>query len=419
LPINDIIRFDPDLAGAIFDELAQATRAGRGIVRDSYGAGEQAAHDILSRRAAAIGLECAVDAIGNLTMTLPGRDRAAPRIMIGSHLDSVPQGGNFDGATGVVAGLCALSALRNAGFVPPCDIAVMGIRAEESAWFDIAYVGSAGAFGLLDPDCLSVVRADTGLTLEATLAAQGFDPSAIRQRRRLIEPSNIRAYLELHIEQGPTLVNEGLPVAVVTGIRGCKRFRNARCIGAYAHSGAVARPYRRDAVAATVELLHQMEVAWLREEAGGADLVLTSGEFYTDAAMHGPSKIAGETRFVLDIRSVSDATMNAVAAEARGAAERIGKDYRVSFDLGTTSDSPPALMDTRLRAKILGLLDAPFEMASGAGHDAAVFAQMGIPSAMIFIRNENGSHNPDEAMTLDDFAVATRTLISLLVDFPV
>jgi beta-ureidopropionase / N-carbamoyl-L-amino-acid hydrolase len=397
LPINDIIRFDPDLAGAIFDELAQATRAGRGIVRDSYGAGEQAAHDILRRRAAAIGLECAVDAIGNLTMTLPGRDRAAPRIIIGSHLDSVPQGGNFDGAAGVVAGFCALSALRDAGFVPSCDIVVMAIRAEESAWFDIAYIGSAGAFGSLDPDCLSVVRADTGLTLEATLAAQGFDPSAVRERRRLIEPSNIR---------------------VVTGIRGCKRFRNARCIGAYAHSGAVARPYRRDAVAATVELLHQMEVAWLREEVEGADLVLTSGEFYTDAAMHGPSKIAGETRFVLDIRSISDATMNALATEARGAAERIGEDYRVSFDLGTTSDSPPALMDTRLRAKILGLLDAPFEMASGAGHDAAVFAQMGIPSAMIFIRNENGSHNPDEAMTLDDFAVATRTLISLLVDFP-
>jgi beta-ureidopropionase / N-carbamoyl-L-amino-acid hydrolase len=419
LPINDIIRFDPDLAGAIFDDLAKATRVGRGIVRDSYGLGEQAAHDILRRRGVAIGLECAVDAIGNLTMTLPGLDRAAPRIIVGSHLDSVPQGGNFDGAAGVVAGFCALSALRDSGCVPPCDIAVMAIRAEESAWFDIAYVGSAGAFGLLDPDCLSVVRADTGLTLEATLAAQGFDPGAIRERRRLFEPRSIRAYLELHIEQGPTLVNEGLPVAVVTGIRGCKRFRNARCIGAYAHSGAVARPYRRDAVAATVALLHQMEAAWLREEATGADLVLTSGEFYTDAAMHGPSKIAGETRFVLDIRSTSDTIMNAVAAEARGAAERIGKDYRVSFDLGTTSESPPALMDTRLRTKILGLLDTPFEMASGAGHDAAVFAQMGIPSAMIFIRNENGSHNPDEAMMLDDFAVATRTLISLLVDFPI
>jgi beta-ureidopropionase / N-carbamoyl-L-amino-acid hydrolase len=309
--------------------------------------------------------------------------------------------------------------LRDAAFVPPCDIAVMAIRAEESAWFDIAYVGSAGAFGLLDPVCLSVVRADTGLALEATLAAQGFDPGAIRERRRLIEPNSIRAYLELHIEQGPTLVNEGLPVAVVTGIRGCKRFRNARCIGAYAHSGAVARAYRRDAVAATVALLHHMEAAWLREAAAGADLVLTSGEFYTDATMHGPSKIAGETRFVLDIRSVSAATMDTVAAEVRDAAERVGKDYRVSFDLGTTSDSPPALMDTRLRAKILGLLDTPFEMASGAGHDAAVFAQMGIPSAMIFIRNENGSHNPDEAMTLSDFAVATRTLISLLVDFPI
>ena len=110
----------------------------------------------------------------------------------------------------------------------------MGIRAEESAWFDIPYLGSGGAFGLLDPACLSIVRSDNGRTLETTLIERGFDPRAIRERRRLLDPSQIRAYLELHIEQGPTLVAKGLPAAVVTGIRGCRRFRNARCIGQYA-----------------------------------------------------------------------------------------------------------------------------------------------------------------------------------------
>ena len=105
---------------------------------------------------------------------------------------------------------------------------------------------------------------------------------------------------------------------MVTGIRGCKRFRNARCVGEYAHSGAVNRPYRRDAVAATVALLHQMEAVWLEQRMAGADLVITSGELCTDAALHGPSKIAGETRFVLDIRSLSHETMEAVAR--RGAA---------------------------------------------------------------------------------------------------
>jgi N-carbamoyl-L-amino-acid hydrolase len=409
---------DLALAASLFDDLARATRRGRGIERDSYGPGEQAAYDIVRAAAERMGLEIAMDAIGNMAMTLPGQDRAAPRILIGSHLDSVPQGGNFDGAAGIVAGLCAIAGLREAGITPGCDIAVMAIRGEESAWYDVSYIGSAGAFGLLDPACLDVSRFDSGQRLGEALAEQGFDPAPIRARRRLLDPASIRAYLELHIEQGPTLVQRGLPAAVVTGIRGCQRFRNARCRGAYAHSGAVERPYRQDAVAATVALLHHMEAAWLREEAAGEDLVFTCGEFYTDPVMHGPSKVAGETRFVIDLRSLSTEVMARMAAEARAAAARIGAAYRVAFDLGATSDSAPGLMDGRLRAALLRQLDQPFEMASGAGHDAAVFAAVGIPTAMIFVRNEHGSHNPDEAMELADFAVATQALLGLLTDFP-
>ena len=409
---------DLHLAASLFESLSRATRVGKGIVRDSYGPGEQAAHDIMRSAAGTLGLEVAVDAIGNLMMTLPGGGRSAQRILIGSHLDSVPQGGNYDGAAGVVAGLCALSALKAAGFEPPCDVTIMGIRAEESAWFDVPYLGSRGAFGLLDPECLSVLRSDNGVSLESALIEHGFDAQAIRERRPLLDRSQIRAYLELHIEQGPTLMAKGLPAAVVTGIRGCKRFRRARCIGRYGHSGAVNRPYRHDAVAATVALLHHMESVWLQQEAAGADLVFTVGELCTDAAMHGPSKIAGETRFVLDVRSVSNATMDAVALEARQAATRIGEAFRVSFDLGATSDSPPAVMDQRLRARLMGLLEQPFEMPSGAGHDAAVFAALGIPSAMIFVRNDCGSHNPDEAMALEDFGVGVLALLRLLMSFP-
>ena len=416
--MNATMQPDVELASVLFEQLERATRQGHGIVRDSYGAGEQAAHDIMRAAAERIGLEVSIDAIGNLTLTLAGKDRRAPRILIGSHLDSVPQGGNFDGAAGVVAGLCALASLRSAGFVPYCDVGVMGIRAEESSWFDVSYLGSAGAFGLLDPDCLSVRRSDNGRTLESTLIERGFDPEAIRQRRRLLEPAQVRAYLELHIEQGPRLVEAGLPAAIVTGIRGCKRFRNARCVGEYGHSGALPRPLRHDAVAATVALLHHLEGVWLREEAGGADLLITTGEISTDPAMHAPSKVAGETRFVIDLRSVCEDTMSAVAAEARSAAEHIGRQYRVSFELGATTDSPPAVMDARLRSKLMTLLEHPVEMASGAGHDAAVFAKVGIPSAMILVRNDHGSHNPDEAMALEDFAVGTLALIRLLRDFP-
>jgi len=271
---------------------------------------------------------------------------------------------------------------------------------------------------LLDPACLAVTRSDNGRSLESTLIERGFDPQPIRERRALLDPARIRAYLELHIEQGPTLVAEGLPAAVVTGIRGCKRFRNARCTGQYAHSGAVNRAHRHDAVAATVALLHRLEQVWLQYEEAGADLVITHGELYTNPALHAPSKIAGETCFVIDIRSISQQIMDEVAREAHRAATLIGESYGVSFELGAVADSPPAVMDERLRAALRSQLQTPYEMPSGAGHDAAVFAKMGIPTGMIFVRNENGSHNPDEAMTLEDFDTGARALLGLLLNFP-
>jgi beta-ureidopropionase / N-carbamoyl-L-amino-acid hydrolase len=405
---------DLKLAASLFDTLDRATRRGVGISRDSYGDGEQAAHDILRTAAVDAGLDVKVDAIGNLYMTLEGRERHAPRIIVGSHLDSSPQSGNFDGAAGVVAGVCALAAFKQGGIRPDCDISVMAIRAEESSWFNVSYLGSGGAFGLLDPACLGVTRSDNGRSLEATLRERGFDPEVIRRRQALLNPADIRAYLELHIEQGPTLVARGLPAAVVTGIRGCKRFRNARCIGEYAHSGAVNRAHRHDAVAATVALLHHLQMLWLRYESKGADLTLTCGELYTDPAYHAPSKIAGETRFVIDIRSISQQVMDEVAEEARRAAQRIGAESRVSFELGEAADSPPAVMDARLRTALRAQLRDPFEMPSGAGHDAAIFAKVGIPTGMIFVRNEHGSHNPEEAMSLEDFGVAAAALMGVL-----
>ena len=405
---------DLGLAEQLFDTLAARTRRGRGIERDSYGPGEQAAHDIAAEAARSMGLEIAVDAIGNLTMTLPGRDRAAPAVLMGSHLDSVPQGGNFDGAAGVVAGLAILSGWRRAGRMPARDLAVMAIRAEESAWFDVPYLGSAGAFGLLDPACLAVRRADDGRTLEEALAAGGFDAGAIRARRRLLDPARLAAYLELHIEQAPVLVQLARPVAVVTGIRGCRRLRRVRCLGATGHSGALPRAYRQDAVAASVALLARIDLSWQAREAAGEDLVVTTGEFTTDPDRHGPSKVAGETRFVIDIRSTSDATMEALEAEVRVHAAAVEAEYRVAFDLGDATYSPPAAMDGGLQRALAAGMAAlglpPQSMASGAGHDAAIFAAMGVPTGMVFVRNRNGSHNPDEAMEMADFALATRVL---------
>jgi N-carbamoyl-L-amino-acid hydrolase len=416
---GDALQPDLALAERLFAELRARTSQGTGIVRDSYGRGEQIGHEIVTSAATAIGLETIHDAALNLYMTLPGRDRTAPALLMGSHLDSVPQGGNYDGAAGVVAGLAALSALRRAGIVPEFDLTVMAIRAEEAAWFDGSYLGSNAAFGLLPATLIDTVRrSDTGRTLADHMAECGADLATLRRGEAFLSPSRLRGFIELHIEQGPVLEGAGVPVGIVTGIRGCRRFRNARCLGTYGHSGAEPRGHRRDAVAATVALIRELELRWEAIEAAGEDLTFTVGELYTDAAFHGPSKIAGETRFVLDFRAINDATMIEMRDLALYLAAEIGKRFRVRFDLGEPLFSEPAALDLSMRSRIAAIarhLSIPaIEMASGAGHDASIFANLGIPAAMLFVRNTHGSHNPAECMEIDDFAAAARIRLAFL-----
>ncbi len=281
---------DLNLAAALFDSLSRTTRVGAGIVRDSYGT-SRLRTDIMRSAAEAIGLEVSIDAIGNLMMTLRGRERLAPGIIVGIASRQRTAGGNYDGAAGVVAGLSALSALRRAGIEPACDITVMASARRNPRGSTSPISAAAVRSGLArsrlpgDPPLgqRPQPRSDSA---RARLRPAGDTRAA----PTLLDPARIRAYLELHIEQGPTLVAEGLPAAAVTGIRGCVRFRNARCLGRYAHSGAVNRPHRHDAVAATVAWLHHLETVWLqyeRERRGSRDHL---GGVDTDAAMHRPQQ---------------------------------------------------------------------------------------------------------------------------------
>ena len=411
---------DLELAQRLFDELRKRTGDGSGITRDSYGPGEQAAHGLVAAAAAANGLEVRRDAAANLYMTLAGRDRSAPLLLMGSHLDSVPQGGNFDGAAGVVAGLAALAAMRRASRPPDFDLTVMAIRAEEAAWFDASYVGSRAALGLLSSAELDDVRrSDSGRSLAEHMAECGGDPVAVKRGDRFLTPDRLRGFIELHIEQGPVLERTGVPVGIVTGIRGCRRFRNARCLGADAHSGAEPRQHRSDAVAATVALIAGLEVEWIALEEAGRDLTFTVGELYTNPALHGPSKVAGEVRFVLDFRSLSDEVMTHMCERAIAFAMELGRSRRVRFELGAPLFSAPATLDAGMRRRFAAAASArgipAIELASGAGHDASVFANLGVPSGMIFVRNAHGSHNRDEAMDMRDFAAATQILLDVLV----
>jgi N-carbamoyl-L-amino-acid hydrolase len=407
------ISVDLHLARAMFAELDKGTRVGRGIVRATYGEGENFAHALAERVARKLGLEIAKDAALNLYMTLPGRDRALPRIVTGSHMDSVPQGGNYDGAAGVVAGLAAVAGLKAAGVQPARDVTVMAVRGEEAAWFDSHYIGSEAAFGKFPPADFAIPRSDTRRPLGEYMAEAGCDLEALRRGDAYFRPQDIAVYLETHIEQGPVLERAGLPVGVVTGIRGCLRHNEARCFGVYAHSGATPRDARHDAVAATVELLQRLDESWTEIERDG-DLVFTVGQLHTDPGFDGPSKVAGETRFVLDFRGLEDAVMQRASATAQRLAAEIAARRQVRFDLGAPSYSTPGIMDPAIRAKLRALAAESgipaMEMASGAGHDAAVFASHGVPSGMIFIRNANGSHNPDEAMAIEDFGQAAGLL---------
>jgi len=407
---------EPDfrLAAELFDTLNANTRDGVGITRASYGDGEQFAHDLMIRIAEKAGLDVSTDATGNLYVTLKGSGLSAGTFLIGSHLDSVPQGGNFDGAAGVIAGMAILAAWKHAGFVPKHDVAVMGIRAEESTWFPYSYIGSKGALGLLPAEALEVTRADTNRTLSSHIDELGFDSASIRRRVPHWRPEQLKGYVELHIEQGPVLVGTDMPLALVTGIRGSFRYREAKIFGEYGHSGAVPRAYRHDAVVAAADLVSQLHAKWIDLESHNHDLTVTVGKFFTDAEQHAFSKIAGEVDLCIDVRSHSKSTLDVARNYVGALAAEIAQKHKVRVDLGPLTGSEPAIMDAgllRLFDTAANNLSVPHSrMPSGAGHDAAVFAGSGVPTAMIFVRNQNGSHNPDEAMEMSDFELAVRVI---------
>jgi len=405
---------DVELAAEVFDTLAKHTSDGIGITRASYGEGEQFAHDLIAGIAEREGLSVNTDVAGNLYITLAGTDPREKASVIGSHLDSVPAGGNFDGAAGVLAGLATVVTWKRHGFRGKGDVVVMAIRAEESPWFPYSYIGSKAAFGILPSAALDIARSDTGRSLADHMSELGFDPDSVRKGVPYLRAQDLRAYIELHIEQGPVLVERQLPVGTVSGIRGSFRYREAKVLGEYAHSGAVPRAYRHDAVAAAADLVTRLNTNWRLLEDAGRDLTVTVGKFSTNAQVHAFSKVAGEVDFCLDVRSHSSEVLEEMKKNVRTHVADLERDYAVRFELGPITGSEPAHMSRDLLAVLsrsYRALGVPyFEMACGAGHDAAVFAQQGVPTAMLLVRNEGGSHNPGERMDIDDFIVAVRVL---------
>ncbi|MGX9961835.1 hydantoinase/carbamoylase family amidase [Roseomonas sp. F4] len=409
---------DTYFAQTLFRQIHEATaHPAGGVTREAYGPGEAMAHGLLRDAGLAIGLATRTDPAGNLYLRLAGRDPAAKRLLIGSHLDSVPQGGDYDGVAGVLAGLAVVAGMQRAGFVPPRDIEVMAIRAEEAgAWFPFGCPGSRAAVGQFPAEALDVRRMDAPITLGQAMREAGFDPDWCAAGGVEISAENTAAFIELHIEQGPVLEAEGLPLAIVTGIPGSRRHRFARVIGEWNHSGATPRRYRHDAAAALAELAYRLEQEWVALEAAGRELVCTFCVMAT-TAQAGFTKIAGEAEFKLDVRSVDQQALDLLFAALHRLVAEIAARRGVRFELGPESSGAPTPLDPGLMAALehaardLGI--AHRRMPSGGGHDASAFAKAGIPSAMLFIRNQHGSHNPDEAMRMEDFDAACQVLMRL------
>ena len=403
----------------LFDQLREGsvdTKRG-GVTRDTYGPGEQFAHDLVAKYAAALGLEVRHDHMRNTYMVLPGLDRSAPALVIGSHLDSVAAGGNYDGAAGVVAGLIAIEALKEAGLQPQCDIVVMGVRAEESIWFQVSYVGSRGALGTLPASALQQRRIDTGRTLEEHMREAGADPEAMAKGVAYLSPKNVKAFLELHIEQAPSLALTGYALAIGTGVPGHFRFPRVKITGEYGHVG-LGRRFRHDAALAGADLSVALDALWQQWERAGRLMACTFGEFHTNPGRHGMTIVPGEFQFSLDVRAYDDADVAELEQALMAMVDQIEKTRGVKFDFGVRASSKVAKADAEITQQLrdcathLGMKAC--DLPSPASHDSAAFCAAGIPFGFVFIRNPNGSHHPDEEMSIDDFLQGTAVLTQWL-----
>lgn len=408
---------------ALFGDLFQAVVAispdVEGVSRPAFSDIETKTLDLLADFARDHGLAVWFDEGRNAWFSLP-QDREASRyVVVGSHVDSVPFGGNFDGLAGVLAGLACLVRARTGGQVFARPVHVLAMRAEESPWFGPCYIGSKILTGTLEESELQASHKGDGRAMSEHMADLGLPVERIARREPLADLSAMAAYVEVHIEQGPLLIGKDLPAAVVSGIRGNFRHREVRCIGETGHSGAVPRAYRRDPVLAMADLLVRLDESWQTILNKGADLVLTSGIVGTDPQKHAMTRIPDSIGFSLDIRSQSPETLDQMNTLLATEMRQVESDRKVRFVRDKQMRVEPALCDPKLVDALMAAMGRtglePFVMPSGGGHDAAVFAAAGVPSAMVFVRNRNGSHNPDEAMDLPDFMAAVDIVHEFLL----
>jgi allantoate deiminase len=354
------------------------------------------------------GMAVRLDPLGSLIGRYDGDRPDAKTLLIGSHIDSVRQAGAYDGALGVMIGIECVEALYRSGRRLPFAIEVIAFGDEEGSRFASSMHCSRGLVQPVDPAELE--EADSaGVTLAQALAAFGLDPSRVADAQR--PAAEILAFVEAHIEQGPVLESEGLPVGVVSGIAAQTRLK-ARFAGQAGHAGTSPMSLRRDAIAGAAEAVLAVEAICGQ---GPFDLRGTVGRFEPASAAY--NVITGAAEIGLDVRAATEATRDAaldrIRLQFRSIADRRGLSLHMQVVQALpASPCDPALMQLMSQAvQARGV--RPLEVLSGAGHDSMVLAQMA-PMAMLFIRCEGGiSHNPKEQVAIGDVDVA----IGVLIDF--
>lgn len=407
------------LVQRLLDGVAEIGADAPGITREAYGRGENQAHALIAEAGASLGMQASLDAAANLTLRWAAKSPQAAPLLIGSHLDSVVQGGNFDGAAGVIAGLGVVAALQAQGFTPRRDIEVLALRCEEAVWFGLGLIGSRCLLARLPPGALELRHARSGLTLAQSIAACGGDPARLRDGMPLREPSAMGTYLEAHIEQAPQLVEAGAPLAICLANPGNVRHPFIRITGEDAHTGLPHR-FRRDAALAGADFSLALEQLWLAEEAAGRPMAVTIGRFHTPVAKHSLTAVSGDFEMSLDLRGYSADHLAALEGKLGRIAAAVAARRGVSIVLGERSSAAPGPMDPGLIAGLAAAatrcgIAAP-HLNSPGSHDANNFAASGVPTGMLLVRNQNGSHNPHEAMDTPDLMAAITVMANWIAE---
>ena len=402
-----------DVTGRIardLEHLKQYTATpGNGCTRLPFTKEARDAVNYLKELMTEAGLEVTEDAAGNVIGTLKGEAPDAPCVMMGSHYDSVVNGGDYDGIAGVICAIEVARILKEEGFVPKRNFVVVGFCDEEGMRFGTGYFGSGAMLGHRDVEYTKKFADTDGVTIYDAMKGYGLDPEKIGEAAW--KEGSIGQFLEAHIEQGPVLDAEGTELGLVEGIVGIQRYM-VTVHGRADHAGTTPMDMRMDAVDAATKVISKI-ADWAREKADGT--VSTVG--YINTVPGGMNIVAEKVEFTVDIRSMNNDNINDITNRIRKALDKEVAEYGGSYEM----DNKLTITPVHLSSEMLDFMETDCKergytyrrMPSGAGHDSLEIGQS-IPTVMIFTPSKEGrSHCPGEFTKYSEFAKASVIMTDL------